>query len=256
MKQDVERGHRRSRSPSRRVAGGRRSPRRSSAAQPSRAYSPIVIAGCVRFLDLSIVLFSGAFVRWFYLDAGDRPLARIRGRHGPRGLRERRHVPGDRHQSARRIPSTCQTGLSTDLRPGARVSRRACSGVLFSSSKASIRASGSPPGSASQPLCLMVERALVSGVVRRLAHMGQLDRRTVIVGGGPAAAELLGALQHEDTDLRIYGFFDDRTDDSLARRRGRLSQARQCRRSRRIRPPCAYRPCHFHACRSRRSSAC
>ena len=43
---------------------------------------------------------------------------------------------------------------------------------------------------------------------------GRLDRRTVIVGGGDAAEQLLRDLaQQKDTDLRICGFFDDRTDD-------------------------------------------
>ncbi len=45
-------------------------------------------------------------------------------------------------------------------------------------------------------------------------HRPAFDRRTVIVGGGAPAEQLLSELARQrDTDLRIYGFFDDRTDD-------------------------------------------
>ena len=61
---------------------------------------------------------------------------------------------------------------------------------------------------------LIAGRILVAVGVRWLTRRGQLDRRTVIVGGGEAGAELLTALsQQRDTGLRIYGVFDDRADD-------------------------------------------
>ena len=60
---------------------------------------------------------------------------------------------------------------------------------------------------------LMVERLLLAMYVRRLTRLGRLDRRTVIVGGGASGEQLLHDLaQQQDTDLRIYGVFDDRTD--------------------------------------------
>ncbi len=46
-----------------------------------------------------------------------------------------------------------------------------------------------------------------------MTRTGRLDRRTVVVGGGPAGAALLEELsKQKDTDLRIIGVFDDRTD--------------------------------------------
>ena len=61
---------------------------------------------------------------------------------------------------------------------------------------------------------LLVERGIVSMIVRRLTRSGRLDRRTVIVGGGPMGEQVLQELAaQQDTDLRIVGVFDDRTDD-------------------------------------------
>ncbi|MEN5083966.1 undecaprenyl-phosphate glucose phosphotransferase [Bosea sp. TWI1241] len=61
---------------------------------------------------------------------------------------------------------------------------------------------------------LLCERALVTQIVRRLTRAGRLDRRTAIVGGGPAGQELIRALEaQEDSGLSILGVFDDRNDD-------------------------------------------
>ncbi|MBN9063576.1 MAG: undecaprenyl-phosphate glucose phosphotransferase [Rhizobiales bacterium 65-9] len=61
---------------------------------------------------------------------------------------------------------------------------------------------------------ILIERAIVAGIVRRLAHDGRLDRRTVIVGGGAPGEQLIRALESQrDSDLRILGVFDDRADD-------------------------------------------
>ena len=61
---------------------------------------------------------------------------------------------------------------------------------------------------------LLAWRIAVAFGVRWLTRRGQLDRRTVVVGGGEAGEELLRALSHQkDTGLRIYGVFDDRADD-------------------------------------------
>ena len=64
---------------------------------------------------------------------------------------------------------------------------------------------------------LFVFRLSVSTVVRRLAHEGRLDRRAVVVGGGPAGEALIKALEaSRDTDIRICGVFDDRSDDRVS----------------------------------------
>ena len=62
-------------------------------------------------------------------------------------------------------------------------------------------------------LVLALERFCVALVVRKMTRMGRLDRRTVVVGGGAAGEQLLHDLAaQKDSDLRIYGVFDDRTD--------------------------------------------
>ena len=61
---------------------------------------------------------------------------------------------------------------------------------------------------------LMFERLAVSIVVRRMTASGSLERRTVIVGGGPTGEEVLRELAAQrHTDLRICGVFDDRAED-------------------------------------------
>jgi Undecaprenyl-phosphate glucose phosphotransferase len=61
---------------------------------------------------------------------------------------------------------------------------------------------------------LLAERALLSLYIHHLTKTGRLERRTVIVGGGPAAVQLLEQLATQpQTDLRICGVFDDRTDE-------------------------------------------
>ncbi|HEV2513083.1 undecaprenyl-phosphate glucose phosphotransferase [Bosea sp. (in: a-proteobacteria)] len=61
---------------------------------------------------------------------------------------------------------------------------------------------------------LLAERLTASLIVLRLTRMGRLERRTAIVGGGPAGEELIKALEAQrDTGLRVCGVFDDRNDD-------------------------------------------
>lgn len=62
--------------------------------------------------------------------------------------------------------------------------------------------------------CLAAERAALAVLVRRLTSLGRLERRTVVVGGGPAGEQLLKDLaRQKDSDLRICGVFDDRFDE-------------------------------------------
>ncbi|MFZ1814542.1 MAG: undecaprenyl-phosphate glucose phosphotransferase [Rhizobiaceae bacterium] len=61
---------------------------------------------------------------------------------------------------------------------------------------------------------LMLFRGLVSHVVKGAIADGRLERRAVIVGGGEPAAELIRSLESQsESDIRICGIFDDRTDD-------------------------------------------
>ncbi len=64
---------------------------------------------------------------------------------------------------------------------------------------------------------LFGERLAVSVLVRRWIREGRLNRRAVIVGGGPEAENLIRALEAStDTDIRIAGVFDDRDNNRVS----------------------------------------
>ncbi|RWQ00690.1 undecaprenyl-phosphate glucose phosphotransferase [Mesorhizobium sp.] len=56
-------------------------------------------------------------------------------------------------------------------------------------------------------------RLLMSKLIRRWARDGRMERRAVIVGGGPAAEVLIRCVEKQPyNDIRICGIFDDRGD--------------------------------------------
>ena len=57
-------------------------------------------------------------------------------------------------------------------------------------------------------------RCLVGFAVKGWTEAGLLERRAIIVGGGPEAEQvILGLEREQNNDIRICGIFDDRTDD-------------------------------------------
>lgn len=59
-----------------------------------------------------------------------------------------------------------------------------------------------------------ITRAAALVLVRRMTRAGLIERRAVIVGGGHAGEQFLReVMRHPESDLRIYGVFDDRQDD-------------------------------------------
>jgi Undecaprenyl-phosphate glucose phosphotransferase len=61
---------------------------------------------------------------------------------------------------------------------------------------------------------LLAGRLALAVAVSRMTRAGWFDRRTAIVGGGPAAEAMIRALEAQaDTGLRIVGVFDDRGDE-------------------------------------------
>jgi Undecaprenyl-phosphate glucose phosphotransferase len=59
-------------------------------------------------------------------------------------------------------------------------------------------------------------RILIGRVVTSWRKAGVLERRAVLVGGGPEAVDLIRALRAEPTnDIRICGIFDDRSSDRV-----------------------------------------
>ena len=60
----------------------------------------------------------------------------------------------------------------------------------------------------------MASRLVLYTVVRRWMRQGRLTRRTVVVGGGEAGEGLIRVLRTQpDSDVRVIGVFDDRSDD-------------------------------------------
>ncbi|WP_075215564.1 undecaprenyl-phosphate glucose phosphotransferase [Mongoliimonas terrestris] len=67
-------------------------------------------------------------------------------------------------------------------------------------------------GSGTVVLCLST--MAIAASVRHLTAAGRLQRRTVLVGGGPNAEALIGALDRTGgNEVSILGIFDDRADD-------------------------------------------
>jgi FlaA1/EpsC-like NDP-sugar epimerase len=64
---------------------------------------------------------------------------------------------------------------------------------------------------------LFSERLALSLLAKRWIKEGRLSRRAVIVGGGHEAEELIKALEaSKETDIRIAGIFDDRSNDRVS----------------------------------------
>ena len=60
---------------------------------------------------------------------------------------------------------------------------------------------------------VIVSRLLIAHQVRNWVRSGKIERRTVIVGGGKPAEELIRAIEAQpDHDVRVCGIFDDRDD--------------------------------------------
>lgn len=61
---------------------------------------------------------------------------------------------------------------------------------------------------------ILASRLVLSRLIARWIAEGRLARRTVIVGGGPSAEELIETLQRDrHGDVEVIGVFDDRGDD-------------------------------------------
>ena len=66
-------------------------------------------------------------------------------------------------------------------------------------------------------VCLGLIRVAAAAVVRALTEAGVLVRKTVIVGGGKEADDLIAALHRDGAaQLQILGVFDDRTDERVS----------------------------------------
>jgi len=73
-------------------------------------------------------------------------------------------------------------------------------------------------------IALTGSRMILAGMVRHWTREGRLDRRAVVVGGGEAGEALIEDIKaQKDTEVHVVGVFDDRSDerspDTLAGRR-------------------------------------
>ncbi len=63
-------------------------------------------------------------------------------------------------------------------------------------------------------IALMASRLALYSIVRRWMRQGRLSRRTVVVGAGETGESLIRVLRTQpDSDVRVIGVFDDRSDD-------------------------------------------
>ena len=62
-------------------------------------------------------------------------------------------------------------------------------------------------------VALAADRIILARATRHWAREGRLYRRTVVYGMNDVAAELIGSLKADDSDIRIVGLFDDRDED-------------------------------------------
>ncbi len=59
-----------------------------------------------------------------------------------------------------------------------------------------------------------ISRAIMGAIVTKLMNDGRLERRAIIIGGGQPASDLIHSMEaNPNSDIRICGIFDDRTDD-------------------------------------------
>jgi Undecaprenyl-phosphate glucose phosphotransferase len=180
-----------------------------------RAYSPIVIAGAVRFADFVLVslvgvaLYVGYVVplsgfHWEYVAAifGMTTTAVLCFQAAD--IYEVQVFRGQLRQMTRMISSWAFVfllfiGASFFAKLGGEVSRLWLSAFFFVGLAA-----------------LLAERLFLRALVRGWARDGRLDRRTIVVGSDQTGEKLIEALKiQEDSDIHVLGVFDDRNDSRV-----------------------------------------
>ena len=180
---------------------------------PEKAYSPIVLAGAVRILEFTLIAAAGFAMQQIYV-------APLSGR----GVEYMIGIP-TLSLFAVIVFQIFDTYSTTALRAPAKVGFKIAGGwglvFVFALATAFFFKLDNAfsrvwlVGWFFGGLALLTfERFILAWIVRRMTMQGKLDRRTVLVGGGPAAEPVLAELAAcEDGDLRILGVFDDRASD-------------------------------------------
>jgi Undecaprenyl-phosphate glucose phosphotransferase len=177
-----------------------------------RAYSPIVIAGAVRLIDLVLLSIVGVAIylayvaplngfNWQYVAAIFGMSATAVVCFQASDIYEVQVFRGQLRQMTRMISAWAFVfllfiGASFFAKLGGEVSRVWLSSFFFVGLAA-----------------LVTERLLLRTIVRSWAREGRLDRRTIIVGSDENGEKLVEALNVQaDSDIEILGVFDDRND--------------------------------------------
>ncbi|QCI68879.1 undecaprenyl-phosphate glucose phosphotransferase [Phreatobacter stygius] len=176
------------------------------------AYSPVVLAGIIRLIEFTVVMFLGAviYLGWVYPTHGIQWASSV-GLLGltmltllafqAAGLYDvhvfRTHVAQfGRLLVAWTLVFLVATAIAFFTKAGVELSR-VWLGAWY------LVGLG----------VLTVFRIGLAQIVRSWSRAGRLQRRAVIVGGGEAAEELIQSIQAQtDSDVTVCGTFDDRTD--------------------------------------------
>ena len=179
---------------------------------PTPAYSPIVLAGLVRLVEFVLITASGAALEIVMVGASGHELAYVVAIASMGVLAVALfQVVGVNRVAAFRAPAP--SGLRI-MSAWALMFLAAIAAVFFLKMGEVFSRAWLIAWFGVGLAALIVERIGVALLTRHLTRTGRLDRRTVIVGGGEAGEALLRDLSRQtNTDLRIFGVFDDRADD-------------------------------------------
>jgi exopolysaccharide biosynthesis polyprenyl glycosylphosphotransferase len=184
----------------------------ASNSAPAKAYSPIVLAGVVRIVELVTLLAAGLLIHEFYV--------------APNWGRSLDYYFTMPSMALAAMVALQSLGLYTTsafrapMRNGLKIAAAwslvfvaALVALFFFKLDESFSRVWLLSWFVSGLALLAMERLALSLIVRALTRQGKLDRRTVIVGGGELADPVLRDLAAQnDGDLRILGLFDDRAD--------------------------------------------
>ncbi|MDB5521232.1 MAG: undecaprenyl-phosphate glucose phosphotransferase, partial [Tardiphaga sp.] len=177
-----------------------------------KAFSPVVIAGCVRLADFLLLSVIGVAIylgyaaqidgfNWSYIIAILGMTATAVICFQASGIYDIQVFRGHVRQTTRMISTWAFVFLlfisvSFFAKLGDSVSRVWLSAFF-----------------AAGLVALVTERAVLRRMVRHWARHGRLHRRTIIVGADINGEQLIHAINaQDDTDIRVLGVFDDRND--------------------------------------------
>jgi len=188
----------------------------------SRLISPVVVAGTLRLAELLLIAIAGLAIARLYLPAGEFAVSRLD--YALAAL-----LAG---AATVIVFQVCGLYDVPSLRSAWRQSGRAILGWTLVVAGLAVLAFLTKAGATYSRMWLIVwylaggallvtGRVALSLLLRSWSQQGRLNRRAVIVGGGPQAAELIAALESDpDNDIRICGIFDDRDEARIGAEHG------------------------------------